>query len=104
MPKDDLKARVTSLEHEVARLREETAATRALAALADRDVSEFRTELRGHHQVLRALRETQLEQGQKIEEQGRKLEELILFVCFAGCRSTLGCWLLSGRAGGSHRR
>lgn len=49
------------------RLREEAAAGRALAALADRDVSEVRTELRGHNQVLNALRETQLEQGQRMD-------------------------------------
>ncbi|MGH4010530.1 MAG: hypothetical protein ACRDTH_20630 [Pseudonocardiaceae bacterium] len=77
MANDDLESRFTRLEHEVARLREETAAARALAALADRDVAEIRTELRGHHQVLNALRETQLEQGQKIDEQGRRLDEQI---------------------------
>lgn len=75
MPNDDVDARLTSLEHEVARLREEAAAARALAAMADRDVSEIRTELRGHNQVLNALRETQLEQGRKIDEQGWKIDE-----------------------------
>ena len=75
VPNDDLELRLTTLEHEVTRLREETAAARALAALADRDVAEFRTELRGHHHVLEALRETQLEQGQKIAEQGRDMRE-----------------------------
>ncbi|MGH3811799.1 MAG: hypothetical protein ACRDUV_05005 [Pseudonocardiaceae bacterium] len=73
MPDDDLESRFTRLEREVVRLREETAAARALAALADRDVAEIRTELRGHHQVLNALRETQLGQGQKIDEQGREM-------------------------------
>jgi hypothetical protein len=72
---NDLETRVAGLEHEVMRLREDAAPARALAALADRDVAEFRTQLRGHHQVLSALREIQLEQGQKIEEQGRKIEE-----------------------------
>lgn len=67
MPNDDIEARLTSLEREVTRLREEAAAARALAALADRDVSEVRTELRGHNQVLNALRETQLEQGQRMD-------------------------------------
>lgn len=57
------------------RVREDAASARALAALADRDVAEFRTQLRGHHQVLSALRETQLEQGQKIEEQSREMHE-----------------------------
>ncbi len=61
---------------DVARLREDVASARALAALADRDVAEFRAEMRGHRQVLNALRETQLEQGQKIEEQGQKIDGL----------------------------
>jgi chromosome segregation ATPase len=63
---DDLESRFTKLEHEVGRLREDVASARALAALADRDVAELRTEMRAHHQVLNALRETQLEQGQEI--------------------------------------
>jgi chromosome segregation ATPase len=65
---DDLESRFTKLEHEVDRLREEVASVRALAALADRDVAESRTEMRGYRQVLNALRETQLEQGQQINE------------------------------------
>ncbi len=75
MPDNDLETRVASLEHEVMRLREDAASARALAALADRDVAEFRTQLRGHHHVLSALRETQLEQGRKIDEQGREIQE-----------------------------
>ncbi len=61
------------LEREVARLREQAvltssdaAAARVLAAGADHDVSEVRSELRAHTQALNALRETQLEQGQAI--------------------------------------
>ncbi|MCA1606991.1 MAG: hypothetical protein LC775_16325, partial [Acidobacteria bacterium] len=94
MPDDDVEARVTSLEQEVARLREQitvtssdaaaaradAAAARVLAAGADRDVSEVRTELRAHTQSLNALRETQLEQGQQLQEgfalQGRRTGEL----------------------------
>ncbi|HKR49160.1 MAG TPA: hypothetical protein VJT72_06180 [Pseudonocardiaceae bacterium] len=75
VPDNDLETRVASLEHEVGRLREDTASARALAALADRDVAEFRTQLRAHHQVLSALRETQLEQDHKIEELGREMRE-----------------------------
>ncbi|MGH4022812.1 MAG: hypothetical protein ACRDT0_26965 [Pseudonocardiaceae bacterium] len=77
MPNDDLESRFTRLEQEVARLREDVASARALAALADRDVAEFRTEMRGHRQVLNALRETQLEQGQKIDELGREMRQKI---------------------------
>ncbi|MGH3766220.1 MAG: hypothetical protein ACRDS0_12270 [Pseudonocardiaceae bacterium] len=68
MPNDDLEARFSRLEHEVTLLREDVASARALAALADRDVAELRTEMRAHHKVLNALRETQLEQGQQIDD------------------------------------
>lgn len=37
-----------------------------LAGAADRDVSEFRAELRAHTSTLNALRETQVEQGHEI--------------------------------------
>lgn len=64
----ELERRVSSLEVEVARLRQQTALTgtdaaaaRVLASGADRDVSEVRAELRAHTQALNALRETQLE-------------------------------------------
>ena len=80
MPHDDLESRVTSLEHEVVRLREQVAITssdaaaaRVLAAGADRDVSEVRAELRAHTQGLNALRETQLELRETQLEQGREL-------------------------------
>ena len=62
----DLETRVEALEVEVARLREDGAATRAIAALADRDVAEVRTTNRATRQVLTALRETQIEQGQAL--------------------------------------
>jgi hypothetical protein len=45
----------------VSSLEEEAAAARALAAGADRDVAEYRAEMRAHTRVLSALRETQLE-------------------------------------------
>ncbi|MER6366474.1 hypothetical protein [Kitasatospora sp. NPDC001527] len=64
---DEVRQRLTALEAEVDRLREESAQTRALAAMADRDTAEMRTALRAHTQVLNALRETQLEQGQAIQ-------------------------------------
>ena len=88
-PDDAFEARLTSLEREVARLREQAvltstdaAAARVLAAGADRDVSEVRAELRAHTQGLNALRETQLDQGGEIvslrgelAEQGREMRE-----------------------------
>jgi chromosome segregation ATPase len=74
---DELEPRFTKLEYEVARLREDVASARALAALADRDVAELRTEMRAHHKVLNALRETQLEQGQQIDELRREMHQEI---------------------------
>jgi len=46
----------------------DAAAARVLAGGADRDVSEVRAELRAHTQALNALRETQLEQAQKMSD------------------------------------
>ena len=64
-PDNDIQARVSMLEHDVARLREQAALTgsdatavRTLAAGADHDVSEVRAELRAHTRALNALRET----------------------------------------------
>jgi hypothetical protein len=73
---EDLARRVAALEAEIAVLRQEAAAARALAAGADRDVSDYRSELRGHTRVLGALRETQLEQGQAITGLGEKVDHL----------------------------
>ncbi|HEX2297587.1 MAG TPA: hypothetical protein VHH34_03560 [Pseudonocardiaceae bacterium] len=81
-PDDDIEARVSMLEHEVARLREQAALTssdaaaaRMLAAGADHDVSEVRAELRAHTRALNALRETQLEQGRTLAEHSQILAE-----------------------------
>ena len=74
---DEIRSRMDALEAEVAglreatadmvRLREDAAATRALAAMADRDASEVRSALRAHTQALSALRETQVEQSQTLQ-------------------------------------
>lgn len=58
---EDLERRISAMEAELAVVRQEAAAARALAAGADRDVAEYRAELRGHTRVLSALRETQLD-------------------------------------------
>lgn len=77
---DDIETRLAIVERNVAQLREQlaitnsdAAAARMLAAGADHDVSEVRAELRAHTQALNALRETQLEQGRMIDEQGREM-------------------------------
>jgi hypothetical protein len=45
---EELAQRVAALEAEIGVLRQEAAAARALAAGADRDVADYRAELRGH--------------------------------------------------------
>lgn len=65
---DDLEQRVAALEAEQPHLRQEVAAARALAAGADRDVAEYRAEMRGQTRLLSALRETQVEQGAELAE------------------------------------
>ncbi|WP_367141230.1 MULTISPECIES: hypothetical protein [Streptomyces] len=69
-------ARIGELEAEVARLREDAASSRALAGMADRDVAEMRTTMRGHTQVLNALRETQIEHGQQLTAVNSTLQQL----------------------------
>jgi len=73
---EEIAQRVAALEAEVGLLRQEAAAARALAAGADRDVADYRSELRGHTRTLGALRETQIEQGQAISEQGQAIAGL----------------------------
>jgi putative NADH-flavin reductase len=58
---EELERRIAAMEAELVVVRQEAAAARALAAGADRDVAEYRAELRGHTRVLSALRETQLD-------------------------------------------
>nr|WP_296076287.1 hypothetical protein [uncultured Actinoplanes sp.] len=58
---EELEQRIAAMEAEMAVVRQEAAAARALAAGADRDVAEYHAELRGHTRVLSALRETQLD-------------------------------------------
>ncbi|MGH3919287.1 MAG: hypothetical protein ACRDRY_04955 [Pseudonocardiaceae bacterium] len=81
-PREDIETRVTILEREVVRLREQVAlvssdadAARVLAAGADHDVSEVRAELRAHTQALNALRETQLETDLKVSGLDQKVTE-----------------------------
>ena len=52
----------------MAHLMLDTATTRPMAAMADRDVVEIRQAQRGQTRVLNALRETQVEQGRTLAE------------------------------------
>lgn len=73
---EELEQRVAALEAELATVRQEAAAARALAAGADRDVAEYRAELRSHTRVLGALRETQVQQGQGLDRVDAKVDDL----------------------------
>lgn len=73
---EELAQRVAALEAEIGVLRQEAAAARALAAGADRDVADYRAELRGHTRMLGALRGTQLEHGQAITQLGERVDQL----------------------------
>lgn len=79
---DDIETRLALVERDVAQLRDQlalassdAAAARTLAAGADHDVSEVRAELRAHTQALNALRETQVDFGRQLAEQGREMRE-----------------------------
>jgi hypothetical protein len=72
-PIEELGERVTALEHKVHEVqatadsaRADAAAARVLAGGADRDVSAFGAKLDVHKALLEALRETQVEQGQRL--------------------------------------
>jgi hypothetical protein len=58
---ENFEQRITAVEHEVALARSEAAAARALAAGADRDVADYRAEMRAHTRALAALRQTQID-------------------------------------------
>jgi len=75
---DDLRQRVTALENQVAELRESRSESRRAAdlfALVDRDVADLTAAFSGQRQVLQALRDTQLEQGQVLAQHGQALAE-----------------------------
>lgn len=80
---EDIESRLSAVEREVAQLREtsslaatDAGAARVLAAGADHDVSEVRAELRAHTSALNALRETQLEQGRRLDGLDGRLDGL----------------------------
>lgn len=73
---EDHEARITNLERSVARLQDDATTTRALASMADRDVSEWRETLRHHTQQLNVLRQTQVEQGALLNRLELRLDRL----------------------------
>ena len=73
---DGLEGRVTVVEGRVAQLEVDEDETRLLAANADREVSEFKGALKGNTKLIEMLRETQVEQGQKLDLHSRQLDAL----------------------------
>ena len=73
---EDLEARVAAIEEKLRSTREDAAAARVLAGAADRDVAEFKQTLKAHTTVLNALRETQVEHGQRLDGIESKVEAL----------------------------
>ncbi|WP_290049908.1 hypothetical protein [Amycolatopsis solani] len=71
---EDLEARVTVLEEQVRSTRQDAAAARVLAGAADRDVSDFKQTLNGHTKVQNAVRETQMEHGQRLDAIESKID------------------------------
>ena len=71
-----IEERVSALESEVAVIRQEAAAARALAAGADRDVADYRAEMRSQTRLLNALRETQVEQAADISGMKTDINEM----------------------------
>ena len=63
---DEVRAEIAEIRAESVPLRAEIVSARALAAMADRDVSEVRAAIGGIVKVQSALRETQVEQGQTL--------------------------------------
>ncbi len=96
MPEDDIPERVTALEREVGRMREELTvartdaeAARVLASGSDHDVSEVRAELRAHMRAIGALREDQVELRRHIDRGFAKFDRGFATV-HAGLRQIVG--------------
>jgi chromosome segregation ATPase len=94
---EELEARVSRLEQEVAQLQTrvaetsaDAAAARVLAGGADRDVAEMRTEIReemrAHTRALNALLETQAEHTVQVGDLGRRLSSVEADLTSLGAR------------------
>jgi transposase len=77
---DDSGREVQRLRRDVDHFTVESAETRRLAAMADRDVSDLRAAFRSQTGLLNALRATQAEHGKTLLEHGQALGGLTLQV------------------------
>lgn len=78
---DEIRQRLGSLEQRVDVLEEGQAGSRRAAelfAVVDRDVADLREAFSAQRHVLQALRDTQLEQGRALADQGRALGGIIV--------------------------
>jgi CRP-like cAMP-binding protein len=73
---EELEGRVAAPETQMRTVRQDAAAARVLAGGADRDVSALATRLDAQTRLLEALRETQIEQGQRLFDQGDRIDNL----------------------------
>ncbi|MEU8692300.1 hypothetical protein [Streptomyces sp. NPDC048665] len=74
---DELRRRVEALEALVDEAMAERTTTHNLAVGADRDVAALQVQRRADMQVIRALRDTQLEHGKTLAEHGKLLGALV---------------------------
>lgn len=72
---NDIPTRVTRLEQAIVEVRREAATARLLAAGADHDVSVVKDTMHAHTRSLNALRETQMEHGQRLDRLERKVDD-----------------------------
>lgn len=72
----DLESRVRMLEYQMRFASGEAAEARVLARAADRDVSIVHAAANANQHVINALRQTQLEQGEKLDALDRKVDNL----------------------------
>jgi chromosome segregation ATPase len=68
-----LEAEVSRIQDELDRARQDAAAGRVLATGADRDVSDVRSQLRAQRGLLQALRDTQVEHGDRLDRLERRM-------------------------------
>jgi hypothetical protein len=73
---EEHEARVTALEGQIRSVRQDAAAARVLAGGADRDVSAFGAPFDAHQRLLEALRETQIEHGQRLAGHEERFDRL----------------------------
>ncbi len=80
---DEIRQRLTALETQVSTLHEEQAESRRAAdlfAMVDRDVADISETFSAQRRVLQALRDTQMEHGKTLLEQGKMLGGLVVDV------------------------